>query len=134
GVAAEHVRLEEVREDQPVVELAQELLRLGDPVDVRLRRMRLVNVLPREDVADLADAVDLHTRVAHERQVIRTPGLEREVVTVRGALVVARGPDERPCDHATNRMLARENGASNAAAVVELLERNRLLVGRDLED
>ena len=74
AVAPEHVRLDEVGEDEPVVELAQQLLGLRDPVDVRLRRVRLVDVLPGEDVADLADAVHLHARLADEREVVRRLG------------------------------------------------------------
>src|SRR3954464_10289013 len=59
----EHVRLHEVDEHEAGVDLAKEPLRPLDALDVRLRRVRLVDVLPREDVADLADAVDLLPRL-----------------------------------------------------------------------
>ena len=62
--------------------------------------------LPGEDVADLADAVHRHAGLAHERQVVRPPRLEREVVAVRRALVVAGLADERPRDHAADGVLA----------------------------
>ena len=133
AVAPEHVGLDEVREDEAVVELAQQLLRLRDAVDVRLGRMRLVDVLPREDVADLADPVHLHPRVTHEREVVRPPRFEGEVVPIRRAFVVAGRADERTCDHASDRVLAREDLTRDAAAVVELVERNRLFVRGDLE-
>ena len=57
AVAPEHVGLDEVDEDEAVVELLQQPLRLLDALDVRLRRVRLVDVAAGEDVADLADAV-----------------------------------------------------------------------------
>ena len=53
---------------------------------------------------------------------------------VRRARVVAGLADERPRDHAADRVLAGEDLAGDAARVVELLERDRLLVRRDLED
>ena len=71
AVAPERVGLDEVREDQPVVDRPQQLLGLLDALDVRLRRELLVDVLVGEDVADLADAVDLVARVADEREVVR---------------------------------------------------------------
>src|SRR5438067_1785991 len=57
AVAPETVGLDEVREDEPAVELLQQLLGRLDAVDVRFRRVRLVDVAARKDVADLADAV-----------------------------------------------------------------------------
>src|SRR5438874_13066998 len=72
--------------------------------------------------------------VAHEREVIGTLGLQREVVPVRRSLVVARVADERPRDHTTDGMLAGEDLARDPAGLVELLERHRLFMRRDLED
>ena len=83
---------------------------------------------------DLPDAVRRVARVADRREVVRAARLEREVVAVRRALVVAGLADERTCDHAADRVLAREDLARDAAARVELLERDRLLVRGDLED
>ena len=83
---------------------------------------------------DLPDAVHRHAGLADERQVVRLPRLEREVVAVRRALVVPGLADERPRDHAADGVLAGEDLAGDAAAVVELLERDRLLVRGDLED
>ena len=105
-----------------------------DALDVRLRRVLVVHVQVGEDVGDLPDAVHLGARLAHLGEVVRPPGLEREVVPVRRALVVAGLADERPRDHAPDRVLAGEDLARLLAALVELLERNRLLVRRDLED
>ena len=70
-VAPEHVRLDEVDEDEPLVERLEQLLGLLDPLDVRLRRVALVDVLAGEDVADLADAVHGDAGLADERQVVR---------------------------------------------------------------
>ena len=53
---------------------------------------------------------------------------------VRGTRVVPRLARERAGDHAADRMAAGEDLARDAAAVVELLERDRLLVRGDLED
>src|SRR5579862_6879498 len=134
AVAPQHVGLDEVDEDEALVHLLQELLRHLDAVDVRLRRMRLVDVLAGEDVADLADAVDLVAGVAHEAEVVRPLRLEREVVPVRRARVVAGLADERPRDHAADGVLAGEDLARDAAALVQLFEGDRLLVRGDLED
>ena len=135
AVAPEHVRLDEVHEDEARSSSSRSSsTRLVDPLDVRLRRERLVDVAAREDVADLADAVHLLARVADEREVVRPPRLEREVVPVRRPLVAPRRAGERPCDHAADRVLAGEDLARGAAGLVELLERDRLLVRRDLED
>ena len=58
-VAPEHVRLDQVREDESVVQRPKQLLGLDDALGVRLGRMRLVDVDAGEDVADLPDAVHL---------------------------------------------------------------------------
>src|SRR5687768_16495831 len=55
-------------------------------------------------------------------------------MSVRRALVVAWLADERPGDDASDRMAAREDLARGTTAVVQLLERDRLLVRGDLED
>src|SRR6266540_2598762 len=115
SVAPEHVGLDQIREDEAVVELTQQALGLRDPLDVRLRRMGLVDVLTGEDVPDLADAVDGHPGLANERQVIRAPRLEREVVAVRGPLVVPWIADEGTGDHAADSVLAREDLPRNPA-------------------
>ena len=90
AVAPELVGLDEVHEHEPVVELLQQLDRLVDPVHVGLGRKRLVDVAAGEDVADLAHPVHLLPGVADERQVVRAPRLEREVMPVRRSLVAAR--------------------------------------------
>ena len=134
AVPPETVRLDEVREDESLVELLQQLLGLLDAVDVRLRRMRLVDVASREDVADLSDAVHRHARVADEAQIVRPARLERVVVTIRRALVASGRTGERPSDHASDGVLAREDLARDTARLVEIVERHRLFVRCDLED
>jgi hypothetical protein len=99
-----------------------------------LRRSRRVDVLPGEDVADLADAVYLVSRLADERQVVRTLRLEREIVPVRGAHVVPRLADERPRDHTADCMVAGQDLPGDATRFVELLQRDRLLVCCHLKD
>ena len=88
----------------------------------------------REDVADLSDAVDLAPGVADVREVVRAARLEREVVAVRRPLVRAWLAGERPRDHTADSVLAGEDLARDAAAGVELLQRDRVLVRGDLED
>ena len=134
AVAPEHVRLDEIREHETLVEFVQEPLGLVDALDVRASRMRLVDVDAGEDVPDLPDRVHLIPRLAHERQIVRLLGLQRPVVPVRRAHVVARLTFERPCDDAPDRVLARQDLARDLASPVELLERNRVDVRRDLED
>ena len=85
----ERIGLDEIREDETVVDRSQQLFGLLDPFDVRTRRELLVDVLVGEDVADLADAVDLVARIADDRQVVRPPRREREVVAVRRPFVRA---------------------------------------------
>src|SRR5262249_31709767 len=94
---------------------------------------RVVDVAAGEDVRDLSHAVDGVAGVADGREVIRSARLEREVVTVRGPLVVARLARERSRDHAPDRVAAGEDLPRDPAAVVELLERDRVLVRGDLE-
>ena len=53
---------------------------------------------------------------------------------VRRPGVVPRLADERASDDAADRVLARQYPAGDTAGVVELLERDRLLVRGDLED
>src|SRR5207244_13352812 len=134
AVAPEHVRLDQVGEDDAVVELAQKLFGLRDAVDVRFGRMRFVDVLAGEDVADLADAVHFRARVPHEREVVRTPGLEREVMAVRSALVVPRLAGERPSDYASDGVLSREDLPRGTGVLVQLPERNRFPVRSDMQD
>ena len=134
AVAPEHVGLDEVHEDEALVEPLHQLHRALDPLDVRLGRERLVDVLAGEDVVDLADAVDLLAARAQQREVVRPPRLERVVVPVRGPLVLARHAEERPRDHPPDGVLAGEDLARDAAGLVQLLERDRLLVRGDLED
>ena len=108
AVAPERVRLDEVREDEPVVDRAQQLLGALDAVDVRLRRELLVDVLVREDVADLPDAVDLVARVADEAQVVRAAAARAR--SRAGSAFARTTPGvagERPRDHAADRVLAR---------------------------
>src|SRR5207247_1451075 len=64
----------------------------------------------------------------------RPPRLEREVVAVRRPLVVAGLAAERARDDAADGVLASEDLARGPARGVELVERHRLLVRRDLED
>ena len=82
----------------------------------------------------LPHPVHLVARLAHEGQVVRLPRPERPVVAVGRPRVAARLTYERPGDHSADRVLAGEDLSRDPAGLVELLERNRLLVGRDLED
>src|SRR5437879_5985130 len=93
----------------------------------------MVDVLPGKDVRDLPDAVHLAAGISHERQIVWPLRLEREVVPVRRALVVPWLADERARDHATGGVLSREDLAGNSRRVIELRERNGLLVRGDLE-
>ena len=134
AMAPQRVGLDEVGEDQAGLDLAQQPLGGVDAVHVRLRRERLVDVLRGEDVADLADAVDLVTRVADEAEEVGAAGHKREVVAVGGALVGAALAGERPGDDAADGVLADEQLAGDAAGLVQLLERHDVLVRCDLED
>ena len=134
AVPPQLVGLDEVGEDEAVVDVLEQLEGAVDPLDVRLRRERLVDVAPGEDVADLADAVGRVARITDRGQVVRAPRLEREVVPVPGALVVPRRAEEGSRDDAADGVLSRQDLARRAAARVQLLERDRLLVRGDLED
>ena len=74
SVAPEHVRLDQVDEDHTVVELLEQPLRDGDALDVRARRVGLVDVDPREDVADLSDVCKARlAAVAASTSSVRSP-------------------------------------------------------------
>ena len=119
----------------PSSSVLEQLLGARDALHVRLRRVALVDVAAGEDVARSSRRRAPVTPASRsERQVVRPARLEREVVPVRRALVVPRLADERPGDHPADGVLAREDLARDAAGVVELLERDRLLVRGDLED
>ncbi len=134
SVAPEHVRLDEVHEDQPVVELSEQPLCDRDPLHVRACRMRLVDVEPGEDVVDLPDAVHLVPGVPHERQVVRLARLQRPVVAVGRPRVVAGLTLERPRDHPADGVLAGEDVPRGLGSRVQLLQRDRVRVGGDLKD
>ena len=63
------------------------------------------------------------------------PGRHREVAAVRRALEVGGGlPHERPGDHPADAELEARDLVADAAPAVQLLGRDEVLVGRDLED
>ena len=134
AVSPEHVGLDEVREHEPRVQLVEQLLGLVDALDVRPRRVRVVDVDAREDVADLADGVNLLARVADEGQIVRLLRLQRPVVPVRRPVVAPRLTFERPGDDAADRVLAGQDLAGDLATVVQLVKWDRVHVRRDLED
>ena len=134
AMAVGHVGLDEIDEREPVGAVARQRDRARQAVGVRARRVRLVDVLPGEDVADLADAGHARARRADAREVIRLRRQQREVVAVGRAAVGARLALERAGDHAPDGVLAGEQPARGAAGLVELLERHRRLVRGDLED
>ncbi len=133
-MAPDHVCLDQVGEHEAAVrEVAQPRDRTGDALPVRLGGHRAVDVLAGEDVRDLADGVHAHPGLAKPLEVVRPRRQQREVVPVWRPLVGARLALERPRDHTADRVLACEQPAGRAAGRVQLLERHRLLVGRDLK-
>ncbi len=136
AVAPELVGLDEVDEDEAaVVGLAEQPLGDGHALRVRLRRVRLVDVLAGEDVADLPDAVDRVAGVADERQVVRAA---RARARSRGGSACARSGPASPVN---GRAITRPTACgpvrisrATRQRLVQLLERDRLLVRRDLED
>ena len=114
AVAPEHVRLDEIGEDEAFVDRLQQLDDLVDAVDVRLRRVGLVDVAAGEDVADLADAVHLVAGVADQREVVRPRRHEREVVPVRRALVAPGLTRERTGDHAARPRACRSGSRARS--------------------
>ena len=95
--------------------------------------MARVDVLTREDVADLPHAVHRHPPIAKQLEVVRARRLEREVVPPRRPPVGTVGALERTGDHPADGVLSTQDPASRAAGGVQLLERDDRLVGRDLE-
>src|SRR5579862_298879 len=117
-MAPQHVGFDEIREDEPLVDLTEELFRALDAFDVRLGRKRLVDVKAGEDVADLPDPVHLAPRLAYEGQIVRATWLEREVMAVRGPHVVSRLTGERSSDHTADGVLSGQDVTSGPAAFV----------------
>ena len=106
-VAPEHVGLDEVHEDEALVDSPEQLLGLrGCPR--RSTSSGATRRCPRRRrCRGSCRRRDRRAGVAQERQVVRPRRLEREVVPVRRARVVARLADERPRDHAADGVLAR---------------------------
>src|SRR3954451_13804510 len=106
AVAVDLVGLDEVREDQPGVELVQELRRRGEPLLVGRRRVLAVDADAGEQIADLAHAVHRHARVLHLDEIRAARRLEREVAAGGRGGGVARRGGGRPRDHAPDGVLA----------------------------
>ena len=135
AVAPEHVGLDEVHEDQALVELAQQLLGLLDAVDVRLRRVRLVDVAARRRCRR---SCRRRGRSCRRRGRASGSSAASARARSRGGSASARSCPGSPTN---GRAITRPTAClpvrisrAIAAALVELLERDRLLVRRDLED
>ena len=127
------VELDDVHENEPLGQPVER--RFDEAVGIGVRGGVLAgDVATREQVVHLADP---HTGNPPLRQEIeqRLPHrLDRKVAAVRRARVPAGAPLERPRDHPADRVLPGQDLAGDPAARVQLFERNRVLVNRDLED
>ena len=95
--------------------------------------MGLVDPDAGEHGVHLAHGVHRHAGVVDLLEVGAPRRLHGVVVAARGALERARLADERPRDHAPDRVLAGHDLARLLAVRVELLDRHDLLVRGDLE-
>src|SRR3954454_14787672 len=132
AVAVDLVGLDEVREDQPGVELVQELRRRGEPLLVGRRRVLAIDADAGEQVADLAHAVYRHAGVLHLDEIRAARRLEREVAAAAGAREVAGRAGERPRDHAPDGVLAGHHPARLLARGVKVRLRPAGVVRRGL--
>ena len=133
-VPIRHVEIDEVDEAQPREVLLLNAKCLFHTVGVALVDTRAArDAAPREDVADLADGDDLmplpHERI-HHRIARRVEG---EVVTMCCTLVVRIAADVRPCNDASDTVLALHDLACHTAVAIETLDGNIGLVCRDLQ-
>ena len=81
------IGLDEIREDEALVDVLEQLQRSVDSIDVRPCGERLVDVETGENIVDLPHPVGRVSRIADRCQVVRPSRLEREVMAVRGSLV-----------------------------------------------
>ena len=132
-VAVEHVEVHQVDEAQAGEVLVGVGQGLGHAVGVALGVDVFRRPLSREDVVDLAHGDGVEARVLEgvEHRLLRR--LQREVVAVGGAGVVAAAADEGTGDDAAHAVLAAQDLPGNAAVFVELLHGDHVLMGGDLE-
>ena len=134
AVAVEHIEINEIHKAQ-ALEIALEVVHgLGEAVGVALRVDIVRQAAACEDIVDLADGKDVLTGGLDGVKHGLRGRLEREVVAVgRAGEAVLLVADERTGDDAADAMLSDEDLTGDAAVFIQLLQRDDVLVRRDLE-
>ena len=133
-MAVEHIEINEIHKAQ-ALEIALEVVHgLGEAVSVALRVDIVRQAAACEDIVDLADGKDILTGGLDGVKHGLRGRLEREVVAVgRAGEAVLLVADERTGDDAADAMLSDEDLTGDAAVFIQLLQRDDVLVRRDLE-
>ena len=133
-MAVEHIEINEIHKAQ-ALEIALEVVHgLGEAVGVALRVDIVRQAAACEDIVDLADGKDILTGGLDGVKHGLRGRLERKVVAVgRAGEAVLLVADERTGDDAADAMLSDEDLTGDAAVFIQLLQRDDVLVRRDLE-
>ena len=127
------VEIHEVGEDERALPAAHRLLDAVHPLGVRLRVDRARDPPAGEQVLDLADGDDGAARGDEAVEDGRALRPDREVAAVRGAAKGAGAADERARDHPADPEPFDEQRVGGLALAVQLVDRDDVLVGGDLE-
>ena len=133
-MAVEHIEINEIHKAQ-ALEIALEVVHgLGEAVGVALRVDIVRQAAACEDIVDLADGKDVLASGLDGVKHGLCGRLERKVVAVgRAGEAVLLVADERTGDDAADAMLSDEDLTGDAAVFIQLLQRDDVLVRRDLE-
>ena len=126
------IEFNDIDEHESRFELIQRTLNQAIRVLVR-RRMLAADVSSREQIVDLADADAWNARFRQPVEQRRPDRFDRKILPLRRAAVVPGLTFERSRDHAAHGMLPHQHLACDRAGAIQLLERNRTLVRRNLK-
>ena len=133
AVAVEHVKIDQIGEDQLARPALQKALCGGNTRRVVFRMVDRRDAAVAEDVLDLADADHLVPRPVQRVQDRVVEGRERIIAPVFRAPVVARFTEERARNDAADQIVALQQFPRHFTDVVQLFQRNHPFVRGDLE-
>ena len=132
-VAVQHVKIHQVHKTQSVKILLQKRER-----HIHVLLIPLIGKCPcqspsRKNFVDLSHSDDVFSRRLHHVK-DRVPGrFQGEVMAVHGPGKIRSFPDIGPRDHTPHCVVPGEHRSGSAAALIQFLERDHLLMRRDLE-
>ncbi len=130
-MAKGRIEIDQVCEDQARVCVIPDRLNLPHAVAIRLGRIALGDAFAREKVDDLSHRLDRKFCILNRIE-NGARRLHRKIMPTARARELLRFADERAGDHSTNAIGIRMQ-TGDAADVVQTLNRDDALVGRDLK-